>query len=570
MPAKDIIEFVAYLVIIIPLAMLLGKYIAKLFSPCVNAKSKSCKILSSLEMLIHKISGIDKNKEQSWTEYLGSLLVFNLMGFLVFVLILLFQDKLPLNPMHFKGVNFVLALNIAMSFVTNTNWQSYIPETTISYFSQISGIVVQNFLSAATGLAVLVALARGLTSAGTGRLGNFYADLVKAVLYILLPLSFIVAIALVAQGVPQNFSEYLNIESINKLLPQGPVASEVAIKQLGGNGGGVFAANSAHPFENPTIISNLIEMLSIILLPMALVFTFGSLLKDKRQGYTIFATMLLLFVAGLFIALHSEYGANHLLQAYSLPYENATNMEGKETRFSVGSSVFWSVATTATSNGSVNSMHDSFMPLSGLIQLFNIMLGEVVFGGVGSGIYGMLIFIIFSVFIAGLMVGRTPEYLGKKIEAREITLCIIGMLIAPIGILVFSAISVMVKPGIAGIQEVGPHGLTELLYAFASTTNNNGSAFAGFSANTNYYNLLTFITMLFGRFLFIGIILGIAGSLSRKNIVPTSNGTFPTHGLQFALLLAGMVLIIGGLTFLPVLVLGPVLEHITMLSSYAF
>lgn len=556
-----IFQILANIAIILPLAIFISCYIAKIFS---GERTFLSTIFQPVERIIYKTCGIDESG-QSWGKYATSMLIFNALGFGFLFAILKLQNFLPLNPANFSGLETSLAFNTAVSFVTNTNWQAYSGETTMSYFSQSVGLTVQNFLSAATGIALVVALIRGIAGNNTSTIGNFYVDLTRCVLYIFLPIAIISALLLVWQGVPQNFSSAVPVQTIEgavQTIPQGPVASQIAIKQLGTNGGGFFGTNSSHPYENPTPFSNLLQIILMLLIPIALPITYGKMVNDKRQGWTIFAAMSVLFIASIVIASIAENKVNPTLSQYGI----TSNMEGKEVRFGVPSSTFWSVATTATSNGSVNSMHDSFMPLSGLVQVGNIMLGEVVFGGVGSGLYGMLLFVIVTVFIAGLMVGRTPEYMGKKIEAREIKLAILAMLTMPVGILAIGAISILLPEGAASIQEPGAHGLTEFLYAHASATGNNGSAFGGFNANTTYHNTVLAIEMLIGRFLFIIPMLGIAGSLARKQITPASNGTFPTHGLQFVGLLVGVVLIVGGLTFFPVLVLGPVLEHLLMVK----
>lgn len=554
-----IFQIFAYVAIILPLAIFISCYIAKVFAGESTILSK---VLQPIEKIIYKICGIGEN-QQTWGAYAISMLVFNAIGFVFLFAILKLQGVLPINNGAFPGLDTPLAFNTAVSFITNTNWQAYSGETTMSYFSQAVGLTVQNFLSAATGIALVVALIRGIAGNGVGSIGNFYVDLTRTVLYIFLPIAIISSVILVWQGVPQNFSDALSaqtVEGVSQIIPQGPVASQVAIKQLGTNGGGFFGTNSAHPYENPTPLSNLLQIVLMLLIPLSLPIAYGKMVKDKRQGWTIFAAMSVLFIISMIIACYSESKINPTLAQYGI----TSNMEGKEVRFGVPSSVFWSVATTATSNGSVNSMHDSFMPLSGLVQIANIMLGEVVFGGVGSGLYGMLVFVIITVFIAGLMVGRTPEYMGKKIEAREIKLSILAMLTMPVGVLVIGAVSILLPEGVSSITAPGPHGLTQFLYAHASATANNGSAFGGFNANTSYHNTALAIEMLIGRFLFIIPMLGIAGSLARKQIAPASNGTFPTHGLQFVGLLVGVVLIVGGLTFFPVLVLGPGLEHLLM------
>lgn len=552
-----IIQIIATCAIILPLAIFFGNYIAKVFAGEKNLLSS---FVQPIENAIYKICGIDQ-LEQNWKKYATSMLVFNIIGVIFLFAILKLQNFLPLNVKNFPGLETSLALNTAISFVTNTNWQAYSGENTLSYFSQMIGLTVQNFLSAATGIALLIAFIRGIARSSVATLGNFYVDLIRSVLYIFLPIAVVASLVLVSQGVPQNLSGYIEsvgVENIAQTIPQGPVASQVAIKQLGTNGGGFFGSNSAHPYENPTPFSNLLQLILMLLIPVALTRTYGKMVGDTKQGWTIFAAMSILFVAGIFIATTQEFKVNPALAQYGL----TENMEGKETRFGVIDSVFWSVATTATANGSVNSMHDSFAPLSGMVQLVNIMLGEVVFGGVGSGLYGMLVFVILTVFIAGLMVGRTPEYMGKKIEAREIKLAILAMLTLPVGVLGIGAISILLPQGAASITAPGAHGLTQFLYAHASATANNGSSFAGFNANTTYHNLALGLEMLIGRFLFVIPMLGIAGSMAKKQILPVSKGTFPTHGLQFILLLVGVVLIVGGLTFFPVLVLGPGLESL--------
>lgn len=556
-----ILQILAFCAIIMPIAIFLSCYISRVFS---GEKTFLSNLLQPIEELIYKACGIDKS-EQPWCKYAKSMLVFNFIGFLFLFLILKLQSILPMNPLGFKGLDTSLAFNTAVSFITNTNWQAYSGESTMSYFSQMVGLNVQNFLSAATGIALVVALIRGIAGNSISTIGNFYVDLTRCVLYIFLPIAIISAVLLASQGVPQNLSgpvTAITVEGQTQTIPQGPVASQIAIKQLGTNGGGFFGANSAHPYENPTPLSNLLQIILMLVIPVALPLTYGKMLKDKRQGWTVFAAMAVLFVLSLTIACYTESKVNPSLANLGI----TSNMEGKEVRFGVPASTFWSVATTATSNGSVNAMHDSFMPLSGLMQIGNIMLGEVVFGGVGSGLYGMVIFIIITVFIAGLMVGRTPEYMGKKIEAREIKLAILAMLTMPVGVLVIGAVSILLPEGVASITASGPHGLTQFLYAHASATGNNGSAFGGFSANTPYHNTALAVEMLIGRFLFILPMLGIAGSLAKKQITPVSNGTFPTHGLQFVGLLVGVVLIIGGLTFFPVLVIGPGLEHLIMVK----
>ncbi len=471
-----------------------------------------------------------------------------------------------MNTEKLPNVSWHLSFNTAVSFVTNTNWQSYYSEKTLSYLVQMLGLTVQNFVSAATGIAVLLALIRGLTRKTTEKLGNFWVDMTRIVIYVLLPLSIILTMALVSQGAVQTFSHYVTattLEGTEQVIALGPAASQIAIKQLGTNGGGFFSANSAHPFENPTPFSNFLEMFAIIIISAGLVFTYGHYVKSKRQAWTIFITMLILFTAGLIISLWSEYSYNNVLNVTG-------NMEGKETRFGVMNSVLWSVTTTVTSSGSVNSMHDSLSPLSGMISMFNIMLGEVIFGGVGSGLYGMIVFIILTVFIAGLLVGRTPEYLGKKVEAFEVKMAILAVLAPNVVIKLFSAIACSTDIGLSSLSNNGPHGLSEILYAFSSAAGNNGSAFAGLNANTVFYNLMLGFGMLIGRFGVIIPVMAIAGSMARKKITPVSSGTFKTDNWLFVLLLIGVILIVGGLTFFPPLALGPIVEHFLMNLGVTF
>ncbi|RIK43244.1 MAG: potassium-transporting ATPase subunit KdpA, partial [Chloroflexi bacterium] len=523
-------------------------------------------VLRPVEKLIYRSSGVKTEEEMRWTTYTSALLVFNIFGFLVLFALQLAQPFLPLNPAALPAVSWHLAFNTATSFMTNTNWQAYGGEVTLSYFTQMMGLAVQNFVSAATGMAVLIALTRGLTRRSATSIGNFWVDLVRTVLYILLPLSILLALALVSQGVVQTFAPYTQVRTLAgevQTLPLGPAASQIAIKQLGTNGGGFFNTNSSHPFENPTPLSNFLEMLSILLIPAALTYTYGVMVGSRRQGWVIFAAMLVLFVAGLAVTLSAEYSANNVLGI-------AGPLEGKEVRFGIANSALWATATTAASNGSVIAMHDSLMPLAGLVPLLNIMLGEVIFGGVGAGLYGMLVFVVLTVFIAGLMVGRTPEYLGKKIEAREVKMAILAVLLPSACILLFSALAAVTGPGLAGRTNGGPHGLSEILYAFSSGAGNNGSAFAGLNANTPFYNLLLAVAMWIGRFGVILPTLAIAGSMASKRVTPPSPGTFPTDGALFGSLLVAVVLVVGALTFLPALSLGPIVEHFLMQAGRVF
>jgi len=494
------------------------------------------------------------------------LLMFNFVGFVFVLLLQLFQAQLPLNPENLPNVSWHSAFNTSVSFMTNTNWQGYSGETTLSYFVQMIGLTVQNFVSAATGIAVLLALVRGLARKTTDQLGNFWTDLTRSTIYILLPLSILFAVVLVGQGVVQNFKTYETVhtlQGVQQIIPMGPAASQIAIKQLGTNGGGFFNANSAHPFENPTPFSNFLEMLFILLIPAALTFTYGKMVGSARQGWAIFTAMMILFIIGLSISLYAEYSSNPIFGKLPL-------MEGKETRLGITNSVLWSTATSAASNGSVNAMHDSLSPLSGMVAMINIMLGEIIFGGVGAGLYGMVIFVIITVFIAGLMVGRTPEYLGKKIQKFEIQMAIIAVLAPNIVILLFAAWASVSSPGLSGLNNAGPHGLSEILYAYASAAGNNGSAFAGLNANTVFYNLTIGIGMLIGRFGIIIPVMAIAGSMAQKKITPSSSGTFHTDNWLFIGLLIAVILIVGGLTHFPALSLGPIVEHLLMNNGITF
>jgi K+-transporting ATPase ATPase A chain len=497
-----------------------------------------------------------------WKKYTYSLLFFNFMGFSFLFFLQLCQSYLPLNPQKLQAPSWPLAFNTSVSFVTNTNWQSYAGETTLSYLVQMMGLTVQNFLSAATGIAVLLAVIRGLVRKTTTRIGNFWMDATRSILYVLLPLSIFLAVILTGQGVVQTIHPYVKATTLigsEQVIPLGPVASQIAIKQLGTNGGGFYNANSAHPFENPTPFSNFLEMLAILLIPSALTFTYGKLIGSGRQGWTIFLVMFTLLIIGVALSYYSE-------NKFSTINSLSSNMEGKETRFGPGNSVLWSVVTTSASNGSINAMMDSLTPLSGMVAMFNIMLGEVIFGGVGSGIYGIIMFIILTVFIAGLMVGRSPEFLGKKIEAFEVKMAMIAILAPNFVILTFSAIGCMTTAGLSSLNNPGPHGLSEILYAFSSAAGNNGSAFAGLNTNTTFYNILLGLGMLIGRFGIIIPVLAIAGNMAGKKITPPSDGTFRTDTWLFGLLMIAVILIVGGLTFFPALSLGPVVEHLLLIK----
>ena len=521
-------------------------------------------VLGPVEKVCYRIAGVDPGSEQSWQKYTLALLVFNLTGFVLLFAILLFQSYLPLNPQQLPGQEWTQAFNTAVSFVTNTNWQSYSGEASLSYFSQMAGLTVQNFVSAATGLAVLVALCRGISRRSAHTLGNFWVDMTRATLYGLLPLCLVLALLLVWQGVPQTFAHYVNavtLQGADQVIPLGPAASQIAIKQLGTNGGGFFGVNSAHPFENPSAWSNLFEMASIILIPVALVFTFGHYVKDLRQSRAIIACMLALFLIGGGTALYAEYQSNPALNSPLV--EQSAPLEGKEVRFGTTGSVLWTETTTSASNGSVNAMHDSLNPLTGMVALLNMMVGEVIFGGVGAGLYGMLLNVLIAVFLAGLMIGRTPEYLGKKLQAREVQLLVVTLLVMPVGVLVLGAIAAVLPSAVASVSNPGPHGFSQILYAFTSASANNGSAFAGLNANTPFYNLMLGLGMLIGRFGYILPVLALAGSLAIKKSAPIGQDSFPTHGPLFVALLTVTILLVGGLTFLPTLALGPIAEQLT-------
>lgn len=563
MDANGILQILLYLAVILALTPVFGGYMARLLDGRLT-------FLAWLERPIYRLCGTAQDREQHWTAYAFSLLAFNLAGALAVYGLERLQGWLPLNPAGVRAVPPEIAFNTAISFATNTDWQAYGGETTLSYLTQMAGLAVQNFVSAATGIAVAAALIRGFARHCAQTIGNFTVDLTRIVLYLLLPMAFLAALFLVWQGVPQNFDVYTpatTLEGARQMIAQGPVASQEAIKQIGSNGGGFFNANSAHPFENPTPLSNLAEMTFLLLLAAGLVDTFGRMVGDRRQGRAIFAAMGLMFVAALCVTAWAESQANPALVAAGID-PLAGNLEGKEVRFGIADSAIWATATTAASNGSVNAMHDSFMPLGGLVPLVNILLGEVIFGGVGAGLYGMLMFVVLAVFIAGLMVGRTPEYLGKKIEAREVKLAVLAILVTPAGVLGLGAAALIAAPG--AIAAPGPHGLSELIYAYASATGNNGSAFAGFNGAAMADAVLQGIAMLLGRFAVIVPVLAIAGSVAAKKAVPASAGTLPTHGRLFAVLLIAVVAVVGGLTFFPVLALGPVVEHLALGAGTLF
>ena len=563
MSTSDFMQIIIYVAILILLAPVLGQYMANVFS---GRKTFLHPLFSWLERLTYRLCGVDPNEDMHWKKYAWALLWFNILGFAVVFILQMIQKSLPLNPQHLGNVQWALSFNTAVSFMTNTNWQSYAGETTLSNLTQMIGLTVQNFVSAATGIAVMLALIRGIIRKTSASIGNFWVDLTRSVVYVLLPLSIILAIVLMGQGVVQTLSPAVTVktvEGVTQTIPLGPAASQVAIKQLGTNGGGFFNANSAHPFENPTPLSNFLEMLAILIIPAGLVFAYGKMANARKHTAIVFGVMLALFLAGLALSLYGEYSINPVLGVQG-------NMEGKETRFGTVNSVLWSVATTDASNGSVNAMHSSLSPLSGGVAMFNIMLGEIIFGGVGAGMYGILLFILLTVFLAGLMVGRTPEYLGKKIEAREVQMVILAILGTNMVIKIGAGISCVLPVALASLANRGPHGLSEILYAFASAAGNNGSAFAGLNANTDYYNIALGLSMLIGRFIIIIPALAIAGSLAAKNISPPSSGTFATDNFIFAVILIGTILIVGALTFLPALSLGPIIEHLLMNAGIAF
>lgn len=576
MPAAWL-QIVIYLVLLVALGKPLGEYMARVYE---GRRTVLSPVLGPLERLLYRLAGPQATGEVNWRGYAVAVVIFNVAGLLVVYLLQRLQGVLPWNPQHLPGVKPDLALNTASSFASNTNWQSYSGESTLSYLTQMLGLTVQNFLSAATGMAVLVALIRGLTRHTTQQIGNFWTDLTRTTLYILLPLSLVLSLALVSQGVVQTLQPYQKVSLqraitadgqtvTEQTIAVGPAASQVAIKQLGTNGGGFFGVNSAHPLENPTPLSNFLQSLAILLIPVALCFTFGRMVGDRRQGWVLLAAMSVIFLAMLALSLWAEHQGTPVLGRLGADQiaglaQPGGNMEGKEVRFGIGASSLWSVATTAASNGSVNSMHDSFTPLGGLAAMWLIQLGEVVYGGVGSGLYGMLAFVIIAVFIAGLMVGRTPEYLGKKIETYEMKMAALIVLIPPMVVLLGTALAVVTPAATGAVSNPGPHGFSEILYAFSSAGNNNGSAFAGLATNSLFYNVVMALAMLIARYWLIIPALAIAGSLAAKKVVPASVGTLPTHTPLFMGWLVVVVIIVGALSFLPALALGPIVEQLMM------
>ncbi len=572
------LQIALYLAVLLALVKPLGGYMARVYT---GEPTLSERLLGPVERLVYRFARVQADDEMGWKTYATAMLVFNLLGLLLLYALQRLQGLLPLNPQAMPGVSPDSAFNTAASFTSNTNWQGYRGETTLSYLTQMLGMTVQNFLSAATGMAVLVALIRGFARRTAQTIGNFWVDVVRSILYILLPLSVIVALILVSQGVVQTLRPYQAVQLLDataledgsrvseQTLALGPAASQIAIKELGTNGGGFFGVNSAHPFENPAPLANFVEMLSILLIPAALTYTFGKMVDDTRQGWAILAAMTLIFLPLFGMALSAEQQGNPLLARLGVDqqasdFQSGGNMEGKEVRFGIVSSVLWASATTAASNGSVNSMHDSYTPLGGLVPMWQIQLGEVIYGGVGSGLYGMIVFAIITVFAGGLMVGRTPEYLGKKVEAFEMKMASLAILIPPALVLLGTAAAVMTGASSTTMLNAGPHGFSEVLYAYSSAGNNNGSAFAGLEANIPFYNITLGLAMLFARYWLAIPALAMAGSLARKKIVPASPGTLPTHTPLFVVMLVGVVLIVGALTFLPALALGPVAEHLMM------
>jgi K+-transporting ATPase ATPase A chain len=561
------LQILVFCGIIIALVRPLGGYMTRVF----NGESTWLQpVLRPIERGLYRVAGTREDEEQNWVTYAVALLLFNLAGFAGLYLLQRFQAQLPLNPAGMTELGPELAFNTAASFVSNTNWQSYGGETTMSYLTQMLGLAVQNFVSAATGIAVAMAVIRGFSRRSVNTLGNFWVDIVRATFYVLLPICVVGTLVLVWQGVPQNLDPYtsaVTLEGAQQSIAQGPVASQMMIKYLGTNGGGFFNANAAHPFENPTALTNLISMVAIFAIGAALTNVFGRMVGNEKQGWAIFITMGILFLVGVLVCYWAEAAGNPLVHALGI---EGGNMEGKEVRFGVPLSALFAVITTAASCGAVNAMHDSFMALGGMIPMINMMLGEVIIGGVGAGFYGIVMFIVMAIFVAGLMVGRTPEYLGKKIEAKEVKMAMLAVLCLPLAMLGFTAITVVLPFGVSSIWNPGPHGFSEVLYAYTSAAANNGSAFGGLSANTPWYNITLGIGMLMGRFLVIIPALALAGSLVAKKTVPASAGTLPTHGALFIGLLLGVILVVGGLTFIPALALGPIVEHLAMLQGQTF
>jgi K+-transporting ATPase ATPase A chain len=563
------LQIALYCALLILLTKPIGAYMTRVFN---GERTPLSPVLGPIERGLYRVSGVDEAQEQHWITYAVAMLAFSFAGFVVLYGLQRLQAMLPFNPQGLDPVSADLAFNTSVSFVTNTNWQSYVPETTMSYLVQMAGLTVHNFVSAATGIALAIALIRGFSRRSANTIGNFWVDMTRCVLYILLPIAIVVTLVFVWQGTPQNLNAYTEattLEGAKQIIAQGPVASQEVIKMLGTNGGGFFNANSAHPFENPTALTNLIQILLIFSLGAGLTNVFGRMVGNQRQGWAIFAVMFVLFLGGVLTAYWAEAAGNpafaalHVDQASSA-MQAGGNMEGKEVRFGIANSALFTTITTDASCGAVNNMHDSLLPIAGMVPMVNMMLGEIIFGGVGSGLYGMMLFVIIAMFVAGLMVGRTPEYMGKKLEAKEVKMAILGILILPFSMLGFTALAVVLPVGTGALSNAGPHGFSEALYAYTSGTANNGSAFAGLSANVPFWNTTLGLAMFIGRFLMIIPMLAIAGSLVRKKIVPVSAGTFPTDSGLFVGLVVGVILITGGLTFLPSLALGPIVEHLAM------
>jgi K+-transporting ATPase ATPase A chain len=562
------IQLALYVTVLFLLTRPIGLYLVRVLDP--EGKTALDPVMRPVERLCYRLIGIDPSKEQDWKQYTRSLLAFSLVGLLFTYAILRLQHHLPLNPQGFGPVRADLAFNTAASFATNTNWQNYGGESTLSYFSQMVGLTFHNFVSAAAGIAAAAALVRGIARQSTKTIGNFWVDLTRVNLYLLLPVCAAFALFLVSQGVIQNFNAYVKLGPVDsaetQTIAQGPLASQVAIKMLGTNGGGFFNANASHPYENPTPLSNFIQMLSILCIPSGLTYYFGKTVKNPRHGWAVWSAMTILLVATVLVCWGAETSGNPRLHALGLD-PTGGNMEGKEMRFGVFDSALFATVTTAASCGAVNSMHDSFTPLGGMIPLFNIQLGEVVFGGVGAGLFGMVVFIVLAVFLTGLMVGRTPEYLGKKIEILDVKLCVLFLFVAIFSVLGLTAWAAASGWGAAGLNNAGPHGFSEMLYAYSSCTGNNGSAFAGLNGNSYWFNTTLAVAMLCGRFFMMVPVLALAGSFARKRLIPPTKGSFPMSGLTFTIVLIGTVLIIGALTFLPALALGPIVEHFLMTGS---
>jgi K+-transporting ATPase ATPase A chain len=569
MTANGIAQILIFTAIIAALAVPLGIYMARVFS---GERTFLSPVFVPIETLFYRISGVDEKREQSWVTYTVAMLLFNLMCFVTLYAMFRLQAYLPYNPQGMTAVPVDLALNTAISFTTNTNWQNYGGETTLSYFVQMAGLTVHNFVSAATGIAIVIALIRGFARRSGTTIGNFWVDLTRCTLYILLPISIIFALIFVWQGMPQNLHPYVTahtLEGAKQVLAQGPVGSQISIKTVGTNGGGFFNVNAAHPYENPNAFTNLLTTILEFLIGAALTMTFGRMVGNLKQGWALFGAMTILFLVGAFICYGAESAGNPAFPPLGIDQQASAmqaggNMEGKEVRFGITDSALFATTTTDTSDGAVNAMHDSFTPIGGLVPIVNMQLGEIIFGGVGCGLYGMLLFAILSVFIAGLMVGRTPEYLGKKIESREVKMAMLAILSVPLSALVFTAIAVVLPAGLAGPENAGPHGFSEILYAFTSQTANNGSAFAGLTGNTMFYNLTGAAAMMIGRFAIAVPVLAIAGSLVTKKLVPASAGTFPTDNGMFVGLLLGVIIITGGLIYFPADILGPFIEHLQM------